>query len=556
MFARRREWAWIAVLCLLLTIAHTWPLATAPGTLSRNDNGDAMLNEWILAWIAHQLPRDPAHLFDGNIFYPERDTLAFSEPLILQAVMGAPLAWMGASPVLVHNLLLLLGFVLTAWAGYALVFAWTGDRAGGLLTGSLFAFNTHTLTRLAHIQGIHAWGLPLTLLATDRLIVGGRVRDALLLALWMSAMAYTSGYLVVFGAILVAIALAARIPDWLPRARRLLPLFALATVSAGLVVLPVYLPYRRVAENLHMVRSLESVAEFSATPRGYLAAAGRVHYALWSNRFFEDPVDAFFPGITAIALAACAIYWILIARRHGWRPSAEGRDEAPALLRRRVVMLLAITATGFVLSLGTQTPVYGWVYTIFPPMQGLRAAARFGNLFLLGMAALAGLGLAGLRQKLPARRAALLVPALVVIANLESLRAPFTYNRFDGIPAIYSLLRDEPSPVVLAEVPFYPAHAFFENARYVLHSTAHWRPLMNGYSGYVPPSYRRNADVFWFFPEEHAIDAMRRAGVTHVMVHPERFGDHVNDMQKKVAASPYLERVAVGPKGIALYRLH
>ncbi len=76
--------------------------------------------------------------------------------------------------------------------------------------------------------------------------------------------------------------------------------------------------------------------------------------------------------------------------------------------------------------------------------------------------------------------------ALVVLANIESLRAPFLYTRFEGIPTIYSLLAREPGRVVLAEVPFYPAQAVFENGGYVLNSTAHWRPLMNGYSGYVP----------------------------------------------------------------------
>src|SRR6185312_541904 len=94
----RSGWRPIAGLCLLLAIAHTWPLATAPGTLSRNDNGDAQLNEWIMAWVGHQLPRAPTRLFDANIFYPARDTLAFSEPLIVPALMGAPLQWLGASP--------------------------------------------------------------------------------------------------------------------------------------------------------------------------------------------------------------------------------------------------------------------------------------------------------------------------------------------------------------------------------------------------------------------------------------------------------------------------
>ena len=85
------------------------------------------------------------------------------------------------------------------------------------------------------------------------------------------------------------------------------------------------------------------------------------------------------------------------------------------------------------------------------------------------------------------------------------------------------LLAGEPR-VVLAEVPFYPRQAVFENAEYVLNSTAHWRPLMNGYSGYTPASYVEFADVFWYFPRDYAIDAMQRAGVTHVMVHPERLG--------------------------------
>jgi hypothetical protein len=531
---------------LLLAVIHTWPLATAPGTLSRNDNADAQLNAWALAWIAHQLPRVPAHLFDANIFYPERRTLAFSEPLIVPAVMGAPLSWVGGSPVLVHNIVLLLGFALTAFAGYVLIKEWTGDRLAGLLTGSMFAFNTHTLTRLAHVQAQHAWGLPLALLSADRIVMRRQWRDALWLAVWMAAMAYTSGYLVVFAAVMVAVVLVARIPDWWPHARQVLTLFALsATVAAG-AVLPVYLPYRTVARDLHMLRPLAVVKEFSATPVGYLAAAGQIHFSTWSAPFFKNEVDAFFPGVIVIVMAALAVYWMLI------RPGSY-RDFVSQ--RPRVVMLLAIVVTGFVLSLGTRTPLYGWLYVVFPPLHGIRAAARFGNLFLLGMAALAGLGMAALRPRLSLRWGPAIGVALVIVANVESLRAPFVYRRFDGIPAIYSLLAREPGPVVLVEVPFYPAHAFFENGPYLLNSTAHWRPLMNGYSGYVPDSYRRNADTFWYFPADHAIEAMRRAGATHVMIHPDRFGDTVDDMWKKVNASPYLERIAMTPNGLALYRV-
>jgi hypothetical protein len=65
--------------------------------------------------------------------------------------------------VLVYNVVLMLGFALTAFATCLLVERWTGNLTAGLLAGSLFAFNTHTLTRFAHVQGIHLYGLPLAL---------------------------------------------------------------------------------------------------------------------------------------------------------------------------------------------------------------------------------------------------------------------------------------------------------------------------------------------------------------------------------------------------------
>jgi hypothetical protein len=64
---------------------------------------------------------------------------------------------------------------------------------------------------------------------------------------------------------------------------------------------------------------------------------------------------------------------------------------------------VAIGLTGFILSLGLRTPLYSWLYAVFPLMRGLRAAARLGNLFLLAMAILAGFGLAALRRAGPAR---------------------------------------------------------------------------------------------------------------------------------------------------------
>jgi hypothetical protein len=538
------HWTKAALVFALLAIVHTWPLVTEPGTLSRNDNGDAQLNEWILAWVAHQLPRHPLQLFQGNIFYPAKDVLAFSEPLIVPALLVTPALWLGASPVLAMNLAMLTGFALTGLATYALVHAWTRDRLAAIAAGSLFAFNTHTLTRLPHVQALHAYGMPLSLLLADRLIAQPTPATAVLLGACMAMMAYTSGYFVVFATVMIAVVLLVRIADWIGRALRVAGMFGLAALTAGVLAVPLLIPYRRVAVDQHMVRPLAEAGLYSATFTGYLAASGRVHFETWSAGFFANPVDTFFPGGIAVLLSLTAIGYAL-----------RGRD-----VRIRVAMVFAIGLTGFVLSLGPKTPFYAWLYAAFPPMQGLRAAARFGGLFLLAIALLAGLGLARLRQGYGGQADKRRWPKAVAIAavflvNLEALRAPFDYRRWGGIPEIYKLLANEPGKVVLAEMPFYPPHAVFENAEYVLNSTAHWRPLMNGYSGYTPTTYREVAWLIWYFPDARAFPPMIANGVTHIMFHPHRWGREAPKTIEIMSKRPDLELMAVDEKtGIRLYR--
>ena len=93
-----------------MAVVHSWPLAGAPGRLARLDNHDAELNTWIIAWVPHALATNPLNLFEAPIFYPEQHSLAFSEHMFVPSVMGAPLLWAGASPVLVYNILIMIGF--------------------------------------------------------------------------------------------------------------------------------------------------------------------------------------------------------------------------------------------------------------------------------------------------------------------------------------------------------------------------------------------------------------------------------------------------------------
>lgn len=501
MASRFRPSRWLALLIfVVLAIVHTWPLITAPGRLSRNDHPDTLLNEWAIAWVAHEAPRAPWHLFDGNIFYPDRGVLAYTESLTVPAAMGAPLFWAGASPVLVYNLLLLAGFALTGWAGAMLVWRWTGDWPAGLIAGVLLAFNAHSFTRLPHLQAQHVEFLPFVWLAFDDVLRQPQLRTGLKLGAWFVLQSLVSVYLMVFTVVALAVGGLARPEDWWgARAKRVAPALAVAAAVSITLLLPFLLPY----EHVGVVRPLDEVALYTARWRDYLATPARVHYAAWSAHFFGG--TALFPGVVGLALALVAI--------------ADG----VALTDRRARMLLAAGVAGIALSFGPTMPGYATLYRWIPLLHAVRAVARFGYLAIAATAVLAGFGAAALRARwrdarwLPAATA-----ALFVVANADGFCAPIPYTEAQPVPPIYNRLRHAANAVVV-EFPFYPPDRTFHNAPYLLNSTRYWHPLLNGYAGIVPASYETHYAWLRGFPDGESIESLRRLGVTHVVVHDKAF---------------------------------
>ena len=64
-----QEWVGAGALFLALTAVMLHQQVIALHSVP--DFGDPLFSIWRLSWVAHQLPIDPRHLFDGNMFYPE-----------------------------------------------------------------------------------------------------------------------------------------------------------------------------------------------------------------------------------------------------------------------------------------------------------------------------------------------------------------------------------------------------------------------------------------------------------------------------------------------------
>jgi hypothetical protein len=517
-------------LFVLLAIAHTWPLAHRPAVYSRVDNGDYSLNVWVVDWVARTLPADPAHLFDANIFYPARLTLAYSEPLILQGALAIPGVWLGVAPVAMFNLVLIAGFALSGWAFALLVHRDTGSWMAGLVAGSAVAFNAHHLVRIAHIQALHLELVPFVFLALDRLLVTARTRYAALLGAALALQATASIYLLVFTGWAVICAWVVRLPEWRRRLRETALWTLVAGATCALLLLPVLWPYAELAGTQGMVRTIGETQRCAATWTDYLYTGSRVHYDAWSYRF-KDSSDANFPGLTVTGLALLGLLG--------------GSGRAP-----RARMWLGVVLGSVLLSALPRFPGFVWLHEHLPALGAIRCYSRAGQMALIGMAVLAGYGAARLLGVLGTARAATLTGiALVAVINLEALRAPLWYRNFSGVPAIYDRLRDEPRAVVV-ELPFYDRRAFFGNAGYMINATRHRHPIVNGYSGFAPPDFEATAQAMRTFPDDVALELMHKLGVTHVVVHRT---SGMEQRRAAIDASPALRLVAE-EDGIAIYR--
>ena len=155
----------------VLTVALTWPFAA---NLRVMDAGDSAFFAWEIGWTVHALKTDPAQLPHANIFHPLRYTLGMDEPVLGTTLLVLPLALFTDDAVLLYNVVRLLTCLLSALTAY-----WLARELGvgewiALLAGALFAFSPIRTDQVAHLSTLGTQWWPLVLLFTIRFAKRGQ----------------------------------------------------------------------------------------------------------------------------------------------------------------------------------------------------------------------------------------------------------------------------------------------------------------------------------------------------------------------------------------------
>ena len=478
-------------------VALTWPLAPDLGRIARDD-GDGRFSIWNVAWVAHALTTDPAHVFDANIFFPHTGTLAYSENNLGAGALAVPVWMATGNPYAAHNFVVLLAFVLSATGMYYLVRRLTDDRRAAAVSAIGFAFCPYVFAHMAHIQLLMTAGLPFAMLAFHRLADCPTLKRGAVLGGVMAGQALSCGYYGVFVTLAVGygvLVVCASRGLWANRT------FAIALAVGAAVAIALIAPafaHYLVLEKAGFTRDLDAARFYSPNPSAYLASSSYAH-AWMLDRIPPWKNEVAFPGFV-VGVCGFAGAWIAWTTRR----------------RELLAVYGGLTLLAAWASFGPAAGLYTVLYRTIPVFVLLRAPGRFVLVVAFGLAVLAGVAVAHVLARVRHATAAGCVLALVTAGELL---VPLRLPEAAPVEPVYRVLATLPRQGVI-EMPFYyHAVGLFQHTKYMVASTAHWMPLVNGYSDYIPPDFHEDVETLKFFPSRDAFKVLERKGARYAVIH-------------------------------------
>jgi hypothetical protein len=280
-----------------------------------------------------------------------------------------------------------------------------------------------------------------------------------------------------------------------------------AAVCIG-TIMPFFYPYLQMQESTGFERSLSG--QYSANIGAWLISSAWAHR--WWAPYLYQPSEVLFPGILAIAFGIWGA--TIVLRRF---------DEAATAVLRTISRDVAWYYVGlaiftFWLTLGPAGGLYTLLYYTVPVFSFLRAPSRAGIVVTLCLVVLAAPALTVMMRR-KAMNAAFAV--LFILAVADTYRAPLRMRQAPPLPQAYTTLASLPKAPTIA-LPFWATSIeFHRHAEYMLASTAHWQPLINGYSDHIPQDFRDNAAPLNTFPSRESFTILESLGARYAVIHLE-----------------------------------
>lgn len=458
--------------------------------------------------------------------------MAYSEHLLGVQPLFAPVYLLTGNATLAMNLWLMATFVLSGLAMYWTAHRWLGSPLAAAVAALAWCFAPWRFTQLSHAQILSVQYLPPLLWASWRAVEQPSARTWIAVFALTTLQVLSSYYLGYMAFAAAGVSMATSLVFAAPPRWRRFGLAASALLAAALLLVPVSLPYLQLKET--------EIFGF------------RIPAAFGAMREFLLPHVQ--PGSTAAWREWKLLPWLALLG--AWLGLRSPRQ------RPFTLALLALAVIGTWLGMTGQATVLGLrigalddlLKAIVPGWSGLRVRNRFGILPWLSLCLLAALpfGMRLLDLRLAwARRALAAGFALALVissARMEIRTLPSPEHSGDLAPYRWLAKHGKGDPLLE-----WPMATALQESRYMLASTHHWLPMVNGYSGYWPPSRRMLVALAGSLPEQAATRSLIRLNVARwLLVHHPRLGGGLRRWNRLLASGAKLRFEA---PGVRIYEL-
>ena len=473
----------------------TWPQLRVIGTDALDDQ-DVYLDLWRLRWIAHALTTSGSTLFDANIFVPEHGVLAYSDAMLVEGVIAAPLLWLGVPPVLVHNLMLLGAIAASGIAAFFLARHLTGSGASAVVAGLIFAFAPYRFAHYAHLELQWVVWSPCAFWGLQRTIETRSVKFGLLTGLFLALQMLSSVYYGVFLSVLI-------VTVALPQ---VISLYGRQLVRTGAAVAWVW-PSPRASRSSTpgpMRTRLRVWAYADSRGQRVQREARRLSHRDTHKRALRQAGSRFArASVIPRHSSACS---------GGGGVAAPTSDDSCDRVSDRIgcgVRALSRSA-------------WSALSAAFRTLLGVPRTARAGKGFRIrafisrcpGRIRNSGTYVGNEAVDSPRRRSGRVCDRASQVSSWGAAARRHPTLHLDSMSSSRSFLR---ASLLNSQCPR-PAARRFTIPRFAYMSTFHWQRLVNGYSGFYPPSFLARLKRVARFPDEESVASLRREHVRYIVV--------------------------------------
>ena len=482
----------------LACVAGLWllfyPMLGSGFALMQSDLGDTRHLNYVLEHGYRWLAGDPHHqaLWSPPVFFPQKETLAYSESLVGLQLVYAPWRALAFAPDTSMQLMMLLSSVLNFVVVYVLLRREIGTSMVGACFGAfLFAFGSMRGAQTGHQHLLPHFFTALAVLAALRvsrtLEDDTRKRQAIL---WLAVFFFSIvgqiyaglylGWFLCF-ALLIGICWALAFRQWRAKLWQLLrlhwPVLLTLAVLSALALSPLVIPYRKAASDVGFRSYAEVTTMLPRLQSWFYLGRFNLTYG-WLHSFPAfNRLPLFWEHEVGLGLITTTI--VLIGLWHGRR---DPRVLFFALVAGTVVLLITFFPGRLTL--------WRVVYVLVPGAKAMRGMTRIALLLLIPASIGAALFVDRMLKGTP-RLARGAVAVVITLCLLEQARSQLSYDKAASRRRIDEVARLVPSGcrTFYYSVLQGPQVFIYDQLEAMWASMNLGIPTVNGYSSNYPPGW-------------------------------------------------------------------